>query len=204
MKWALLVAASTFACVPGLVTIIAGFGAPPNTGAWFGGIATSVGVLTVLLAMMRSAEISRVSSRRITHWSLALLGASLLALFVYVVLFDWCVVSHPAYGAIVYPLWATGDLAKLISHAGGRWEALDRYGTAGIDAAISTSSSIVWALTISSLIVCYSGLVMCMTAAFALPAARVERRSSPSRPDRSHRRETHKPEPNIEAGESRR
>jgi len=189
MRKALLVSASTFACVPGLAAIIAGFGAPPNAGAWFGGIATSMGVLTILLAMVQSAEISRMAPRDITRWSLSLLGIGLLVLFVYVFLFDWCVVSHPAYGAIVYPLWATGDLAKLISHAGGRWEALDRYGTAGIDAAILKSSSFVWALTIASFIVCYSALIICLTAAFALPAARLDKRPLRRRPASKHNNE---------------
>jgi len=177
MKKALLAAASAFACVPGLAAIISGLGAPPNAGVWFGGIATSMGVLTILLIMLRSADLSRVPTRTVTRWSIILLGVGVVAFVAYTLLFDWCVVSHPAYGAVVYPLWTTGDLAKLVTQAGGRWNALDRYGTAGIDAAIQKSSSIIWAFTIGSFIVCYSTLIVCLTAAFALPAARLDKRS---------------------------
>src|SRR5262249_16556803 len=62
-KRRLLAAASAFACVPGLAAIISGLGAPPNAGVWFGGIATSMGVLTILLIMLRSADLSRVPTR---------------------------------------------------------------------------------------------------------------------------------------------
>lgn len=199
MKRVLLAAASAFACIPGLAAILSGLGAPPTAGVWFGGLATSMGVVTILIVMLHSPDLARVQTKIVTRWAVVLLGVGAIMILFYTLLFDWCVVSNPKYGAVVYPLWATGDLAKLIVQAGGRWEALDRYGIAGIDAAIQKSSSVIWTLTIGSFVTVYSTLVVCFTAAFALPAARLE---GPSNRKVARKRSNRRPKAYAESGAS--
>jgi hypothetical protein len=178
MRQIFLAASSAFACIPGLGAILTGFGAPPNAGAWFGGVATTMGVFTIILIMLNSERLSAHSMQAITKVSILLLIAGIILCAIYTLLFDWCIVNHLAYGSVVYPLWTSGDLAQMVDRAGGRWNALDRYGAYGVDAAIRRSSSSVWALTVATFIVCYSAMIVSLTAALALPAARLDKSSA--------------------------
>jgi len=181
MKKILLTGSAAFACIPGLAAIISGLGAPPNAGVWFGGVGTMIGVFAILAVTLYSEKLAHVPIRRLSIWSALTLGFAILSLTTYAALFDWCVVNHPAYGTVVYPLWTSNNLAKMIEQAGGRWNALDRYGTYAIDVEIRKSSSAVWALTIGTFVVFYSAWIGLFSAAFALLAVRLEGRRAENR-----------------------
>jgi hypothetical protein len=174
MKKVFLTAAASFAAIPGIAVIAAGIGTPPNSQVWFGGIVNVVGVGTILLLMMNQKYIRRISPQRLTKYVGILFTSTLMLFISYVVLYNWCVVSHQRWGTVMYPLWATGELARAVEAAGGRWQAFDRYGVNDITSAVLKSSGLIWGVTLGLFVVTYSSMFACLTAAFAILGIKLE------------------------------
>jgi hypothetical protein len=170
-------AAAAFGVVPGLAIIARGLPALPGTNLLFGGVVEALGAGVLMWLWIERVRLNKLAKRKLTRqvgMSFIFSFASLLA---YMTLYDWCVVSNPAYGTLVFPLWATGDLSVAIKKAGGRWLALDRYGYYPLYVAIERSSSIIWALTIGLLLILYQGIFSLLTLGLGLLAVRQESRS---------------------------
>jgi hypothetical protein len=177
MKRVFVGAAAAVGVVPGLAIIAKGLPAPPGVNLLFGGVVEALGAGVLMWLWIERGRLNKLQKKKLLRRVVISFSFSFASLLGYVTLYDWCVITDPAYGTLVFPLWATGDLSVAIDKAGGRWSALDRYGYYALYAAIERSSSIVWALTIGLLLILYQGIFSLLTLALGLLAVRDEVRS---------------------------
>lgn len=129
----------------------------------------------MIMFMTNSGRVKKLPLSRVNRYSVALVLVGVLMLGLYIWVYSFCVQTHPAYGTVVYPLWSTGDLAKMIEQAGGRWGALDLYGSYAIYSAVAKFGDLVWVLTTLAFLLPYIMFVASLTGGFALAAARRSR-----------------------------
>jgi hypothetical protein len=124
-----------FASALGVVIIQDLLGVPPGFGysLLFGIVTEIFGVLTFALLWINRPELIKIRRSKITKISI-LMGMLCFALItLYIPLFHHCVVGDDIRGAAYYPLWTSGELKDMVAEAGGRYDAVVKYGTDGID-----------------------------------------------------------------------
>ena len=142
---------------------------PPDQRALFGGVIEAFGVFALMVIWINRKKLALVAVGRITEWAVRFCIACALSLVVYLILYRFCVVSDPYRGTVIYPLWVSGDLAEMVSHAGGRQRAFDYYGLHAIDAA-TKNTPIALAVTTIVLLLFYQSILSCLSVAFGLLA----------------------------------
>ncbi|HKO97013.1 MAG TPA: hypothetical protein VJU86_08480 [Pyrinomonadaceae bacterium] len=179
MKNFFLALSGSFAAIPGVAIMVKGIGTPPGYAFMFGGIIEAFGSLALILLWLHRDKIQRIKPRRITKVSIILASVSFLSLVLYIVLFKLCVVSHPTHHTVLFPLWTSGELAKLVSAAGGRWAALDEFGWFGVYGAVEKMPSYAVPVTVAALLVCYQSVFTTLTIAFGLPGFHQQKQIEP-------------------------
>jgi multisubunit Na+/H+ antiporter MnhB subunit len=168
MKKLYLAASGIFSAVPGLAVVWKGLGVPPGHSMLFGGFIEAAGALTLILLWVRRRELERRPARRAIRAAAVLGGLCFSAFIAYSILLNACVKTHPIHGTVYYPLWTSGKLKISVERAGGRWQALDRYGQAEIEDELQMMPSFVLSLTTILLLVLYMTIFAALTAAFSL------------------------------------
>lgn len=187
MKKIFMGAAAAFGVIPGLATVAKGLAAPPHAKLLFGGFVEAIGAAILIMLWINRNELQKLAQGKLICLVVLMFIGSFAAFVCYLAMYDWCIVTDPQFGTVIYPLWATGDLATVIRRAGGRWAALDLYGTYAIVTSVERSSSVVWALTLGSVFLLYQGIFSFATIAFGLLAAREESQSITGRKSKRRR-----------------
>jgi hypothetical protein len=170
----LLAASGLFFSVPGLAAILKGLGAPPGYQAVFGGFVEALGALSMVLLILRRDKLREMALGRATKTSLVLCASSLFSLLVYLFLFNFCIVTHPTHGTVFFPLWTSGHLSEIVSRAGSRYAALDRYGTFPITSAVRNmwGYPLPMVVTVGSLLLSYQAIFTTLAIALAVVGLR--------------------------------
>jgi hypothetical protein len=168
MKRLFIGASGIFAATPGLAIILKGTGTPPEYNYLFGGVIEALGALSIIILWINKGKIKRLPIRKITRVAIILSVVCFASLILYIGLFKFCVISHPAHGTVYYPLWTSGRIAELVGRTGGRWEALDRYGITPIYNAISQMPAYAITITTALLLFVYQAIFTSLTIAFGL------------------------------------
>jgi hypothetical protein len=161
-------ASGLFAATPGIAIILKGIGTPPGYNYLFGGVIEALGGLCIIILWVNKGKIKRLPIRKITRVAIILGLVSFASLILYIGLFKFCVISHPAHGTVYYPLWTSGRIAELVGRTGGRWEALDRYGITPIYNAISQMPAYAITITTALLLFVYQAIFTSLAIAFGL------------------------------------
>ena len=165
-------AAGTFGLIPGLAVLRSGLGVPPEEGMKliFGGTVEAFGVLSLVLVAVNGVWIRSLSKRTITVATTILAGFAFLLLLAYIGCYQYCVVTVEPRGTVYFPFWNSGDLAKMVSDAGGRDAAMVTYGRYAVYEAVKRMGQIPEIVTNAVLLILYTGVFTTLTWAFGLPA----------------------------------
>jgi hypothetical protein len=173
-------AASLFAVMPGLNSILSGAGSTPGDQKLFGGVSVAVGVAVLLMVSIFRETVQRSARKTIVLIStlLLVLGVTLIAAHAGIlsaVVVEYRVDDPPAPPPrlFLFPLAPTGKLAGMIAAAGGRLAALNRYLPDAIEPALNEGSNpLRIALTKWLLLVTFGSISGCFSGALLLLALR--------------------------------
>jgi len=157
-----------FAAVPGIAVILKGVGTPPEYALMFGGVIEAFGSLAFLILLINKGAIKKLERGTVTKWAIGLGVVCFMSLSVYVWLYRLCVVPFGADTYFYFPLWADGELARLVANAGSRSGAIEMYGPATVYEALEQMSSLSFALTTVTLLLVYQAVFTSLTVAFGL------------------------------------
>jgi hypothetical protein len=136
-------AAALFAVLPGLNSILGGAGSTPGDERLFGGVSVATGVAVLLIVTILKAKIRRIARRKIVLLSVIILLLGIAVLATHIGVLAASVVQYQidspqstASRQFVFPIAPSGQLASMISTAGGRLAALYRYGPDAIAASL--------------------------------------------------------------------
>lgn len=169
MKKLFATISGAFGAIPGLAVLMYGLGAPPGEWKLFGGVTESFGTLTLIILYVNKGKLGQISLRRLTNWAIALGCISFGGIGLYIALHEICIVHCALWGSVLYPLWLSGELAKVVAEHGGREQALCDYGAIEI---VKAMSPVVRGITIYFLLLVYTAISVCLAAAFGLLAVR--------------------------------
>jgi hypothetical protein len=167
MRKILHAATAVFILIPGLVIILTGLGTPPTYKILFGGIVEAIGVLVLLLLWTNRERIRRMEKPKITNLSKNCAILFIVALILYIIIYDYCVINVEDRATVYFPLWSTGELADLIERAGSRYEAVIKYGKDAIIKA-TQSMSLVMSITTIVMLLVYQTIFTSIVIAFGL------------------------------------
>src|SRR5262245_52375170 len=128
MKKLFQASSALFSAIPGLTIIWKGIGTPPGHAILFGGVIEALGVFSLIVLLVNKRKLKRLAGRKVTKIAIILMGVCFVSIVVYIILLDFCVITHPTHGTAYFPLWTSGEIAAKVARAGGRYAALDRYG----------------------------------------------------------------------------
>lgn len=174
MKKLFAAASGIFGCIPGISIMWTELGTPPGYGKIFGGVIQAFGALAILLLFANKEKLKALQSRKATLAAILLAAASLIFLVLYIQLLTVSVVSHPIHGTVYYPLWNSGHAQEMIDRAGGRYAAVDRYGSYPVNKAVHEAPSYAVASVVTTvlLLLVYQGIFTTLTLAFGLMGLR--------------------------------
>jgi hypothetical protein len=125
----LFVAASAlFAVLPGLLVVARGVGTPPGYETVFGGVIEACGVIALLTLSVNRAKIRQVAPGKATRIVIFLAIGFTLTLFLYIYLFNLCVVTVKDRGTAYYPVVLSGEIADTVAYNGSRRAAIEKEG----------------------------------------------------------------------------
>ncbi|MGB7844867.1 MAG: hypothetical protein WBL63_04575, partial [Candidatus Acidiferrum sp.] len=170
MKKLFLAASLIFGSIPGISIMTSGLGTPPGYATIFGGVIQAFGALCILLLVASKEKLRGLSGRKITLAAIGLASASLCFLVLYIQLLSLCVVTHPLHGSVYFPLWNSGPALEMVSRAGGRYAAIDRYGSYPVSKAIQEAPNypLPMVTTTVLLLFVYQGIFTTLTLAFGI------------------------------------
>jgi hypothetical protein len=174
MKKLFAAASGIFGCIPGISVMWTELGTPPGYGKIFGGVIQAFGALAILLLFANKEKLRRLNSRKVTLVAIVLASASLVFLILYIQLLTLSVVSHPIHGTVYYPLWNSGHAQEMIDRAGGRYAAVDHYGSYPVSKAVHEAPSYALASVATTilLLLVYQGIFTTLTLAFGVMGLR--------------------------------
>lgn len=141
MKKLFMAASAIFGSIPGIGIMSSGLGTPPGYAKIFGGVIQAFGALSILLLLASREKLKGLDRRKVTLVAIGLASASLCFLVFYIQLLSLCIVTHPIHGSVYFPLWNSGHALEMVSRAGGRYAAVDRYGSYPVSKAIQEAPS---------------------------------------------------------------
>lgn len=168
MKKLFIGVAAAFASIPGVAILLKGLGTPPHYETIFGGTIEAFGTLSLLVLWLNKGKLKKIPYSKVTKWAVALAIVSLISMLAYIGLFKYCVISHPTHDTAYFPLWTSGDIARYVEKAGGRWAALDRYGIFAVESAIQRMPTYAIVITTIVLLLVYQIAFTSLTLAFGL------------------------------------
>jgi hypothetical protein len=174
MKKLFMAASLIFASIPGISVMTSGLGTPPGYGKMFGGVIQAFGALAILLLLASREKLKGLDGGKVTLVAIGLASASLCFLVLYIQLLSLCIVTHPIHGTVYFPLWNNGHSLEMVSRAGGRYAAVDRYGSYPVDKAIQEAPNYplpIVATTVLLLFV-YQSIFTTLTLAFGIIGVR--------------------------------
>lgn len=169
LKSLFLISSGAFSALPGIAIMATGLGVPPNQSAvMFGGIIEVIGVFVLLLLWLNRSRVKRLTIQKITRRSIALFVVFIISLACYVSLYNHLVVKHDLFkdNPVFYPLWSSGDLSSALEIAGGKYDAIARYGPDEMKGTIRSSSSLNLNVTTAILIIIYQSIFVWIILAF--------------------------------------
>lgn len=163
-------ASLAFASIPGVSVMLSGMGTPPGYATLFGGVIQAFGALAILLLYINREKLKRISGSRVTTVVVLLASVSLCCMIFYLQLLGLCVVTHPVHGTVYYPLWNSGHALEMVNRAGGRYAAIDHYGSYPITKAIHEASNggLPIIVTTALLLFVYEGIFTTLALAFGI------------------------------------
>lgn len=167
MKKLLLSVAGIFAAIPGLTVIQSGIGVPPGFKLLFGGVIEAFGTFSLLLLWVNRKKLKRQAAHKTTKLAIALAALCLILIALYITLFNFCIVEHQR-GTAYYPLWTSGKIADMVSRAGSRKAAIEKYGIAAVVQAIDEMPGISLELTTVILLFFYQAIFTILSLMFGL------------------------------------
>ena len=174
MKKLFMAASAIFGSIPGISIMTSGLGTPPGYEKMFGGVIQAFGALSIILLLASREKLKGLGSRKVTLVAIGLASASLCFLVLYMELLSLCIVTHPIHGSVYFPLWNNGHALELVSRAGGRYAAVDRYGSYPVSKAIHEAPNYplpIVATTVLLLFV-YQSIFTTLTLAFGIIGVR--------------------------------
>lgn len=166
MKKLFIGASGLFGAIPGLAVIWKGIGSPPQYELLFGGVIEAFGVLSIIILWTNRKKLKAIPASKATNLAIILGVACFVFLVTYISLVTLCIVKHPTHGTVYYPLWTSGRIAELVTRAGGRWAALDKYGNYAIVSAINQMPVYVMMITTGLFLFVYQAIFTTLTLAF--------------------------------------
>lgn len=188
VKRVFLGASGIFGAVPGLTIIGWGLGSPPGYLLLFGGTIEVFGTLTVLLLWVNRKRLKRLTAKQTTGTVLVLIALSLCLVVVYLQLTGLCIANHPIHGSVYYPLWKSGHLAEMVDRAGGRYAAVERYGSYPVAKAIQEAPGYPFTMVVTTIVMLltYQGIFTSLAIAFGVLGIRSEERAQSLPADAIH------------------
>jgi hypothetical protein len=170
MKQLFLALAGTFAAVPGLTSILAAIGVPPNDPypKIFSAISVCCGSLMLLILYVYRDRIVTMPARLIVTIGSACGAFGFLLLVLYLWLFSLCVVQVGPRQPVYYPLWLSSTAQTLVDRHGGRVSAVSFYGSGGVQKMVDREESWRLVLTTAILLLTYVGISLSFTSAFGV------------------------------------
>ena len=168
MKRVFQMASGVFAAVPGVATLWKGLAIPPDRNVLFAVAAEVTGIGAILILLANRTSLKKLRPNVVTRIAIVLAIAWFVSAILYMALLAWCVVDHPQFGVVYFPLWSSGELANVITRADGRHEAVDRY---GLDPVVIAIQKMPWyALTITDavLLLTYVSVFVTLTVGFGI------------------------------------
>jgi hypothetical protein len=167
VKKILLATSAAFGAIPGLAVIKSGLGTPPGHKLLFGGVIEAFGALSLMLLWINRNKIKRRSIRKVTKLVIIFALLCFVFLTLYVSLFSFCVIDHKR-GTAYYPLWTSGTIADMVTKAGSRRAAIEKYGIASIVEAIDEMPGVAIVLTTVILLFIYQGVFTTLSVMFGV------------------------------------
>jgi hypothetical protein len=135
----------------------------------FAGVIEALGVLTLLVLWLNKGWLEQWHRARATRWAIGLGAASLILLMLYLILFNFCVITHPLYADRVffYPFSLSGKAAQMVEMAGSRYHAIGKYGPDAVQDALNALST-AQTITAMVLLLVYQAVFTALTAAFGI------------------------------------
>jgi hypothetical protein len=166
----LTVVALLISIIPATAAIRWSVGVPPEQGVLFGVCELAVAGAALGLLHQHRQGIQLIGIRQFGRYVGLASCASVSALIVYLIVYDFCVVESPLYkDRLVFPLWASGKLARMIENAGSRYGAVERYGLAAVFDAIGETPGPSYAIALGTLLLLYAPpLALASSVLFAL------------------------------------
>lgn len=176
MKELLLSLSGIFGVLPGAAVIIIGLYTPPGRKALFGGIIEALGCLTLLILLTNSGKLTKLGKKRATNIAVLFGIVFFLFLLVYISLASYSIKTIEGRGTAYYPLWTGPKLSDLVSRAGGRSAAIEKY---GIDEVIEKTEKPEINLIITDIVLIffYQGIFTSLTIAFGILGFRIKKES---------------------------
>lgn len=168
MKKIFLAASGVFGAIPGLVIIQTGLGTPPGYNLLFGGVVEAFGALTIIILWVNRRKLEKFNYRKATKYALIFTLLCFVFLAVYIALFNHSVINNKARGTAYYPLWTSGEIAEMVTAAGGRNAAIDEYGIMEVREAIFKMPSLVLTLTTVLHLIFYQAVFTSLALAFGV------------------------------------
>jgi hypothetical protein len=174
MKKLFAAASGIFGSIPGIGIMLSGLGTPPGYSKIFGGVIQAFGALSILLLLTSKDKLKRLARRQVVVAAIVLAIGSLCSLILYLQFSSLCIVTHPIHGTVYYPLWNSGHALEVVDRAGGRYAAVDRYGSYPVTKAIQEAPNYPLSIVVTTLLLLllYQGVFTMLTLAFGIIAVR--------------------------------
>lgn len=171
MKKLFLALAGAAGAIPGIAVWQSGLGTPPGefNGRLFGGVVEAFGAASLLLLWVNRVRLRSLPKRTVTKLSVYMILLCFVLLAVYIWLFGLTVVKHEFRGTVFYPLWTSGELAKIVkAAANSRYYAIEKYGIDAVIEAIQKMPS--WSLAVTTIVLLfvYQAIFSTLTIAFGM------------------------------------
>lgn len=157
--------------LPGIGTMVTGLSVPPDHKLLFGGVSHTAAMLGAAIVVLLRGKIRILPKKQVAIRAVCFGVAWVVLSVVYLILSQWCVVSHPSRGTAYYPLHISGgEIEKMVSRAGGRSAAIERYGIAAVRQEIANMPQAqLWqGVTTAILILLYQGLYSAIVVALLI------------------------------------
>lgn len=170
-KWA----TSTFALLPGLAVIATNLGTPPGLSHYLvGGIIEACGAFTLLVLNGKKRALGQMQAKKVERLAIFYFVLFFVALISYIFIYQTQVVYHSKYDStILFPFWYNEDVQFMMSQAGSKYEAIDRYGPEAVLQAINSSKMYI-VITLLFFIIIYTMVFEFLTLGFGIIGSKVE------------------------------
>lgn len=166
MRNLFVILSTLFNTIPGIATFLKALKVPPGYKFIFSSTVEAFGVLSLLLLWVNRKKIKNMCSSKVTLWAIVLGIISFICICCYVWLLDLCLIHHVR-GDVYFPIWLDGEIADMVSRAGGRYAAITKYGIDSVCKAIEQTGNSI-AFTNIILLIVYQMIFTALGISFGL------------------------------------